>query len=258
MTLPRIIEDNCAPRYVKRGIYSTQSERASVHLTELQEQLILGSTLGNMSIHHMKKQGVSINDGSSFYDPNVTVSHAVKNRDYVYWKYHILENLVKTPPVCKLIQSVNDSFAPSTQCSFTTLAYSCLFPLFDTCYSDGGKRKITREWLKLLHDPISIATLYMDCGLPHYNVKRELYEILIRLPRSWPEELDLVREYLFLDKLDIETGRAVVREQTFASRSGTINDIRITKKSEIEKFVDLIASDMEEVPSMMRKIEPFL
>ena len=98
----------------------------------------------------------------------------------------------------------------------------------------------------------------MDCGLPHYNVKRELYEILIRLPRSWPEELDLVREYLFLDKLDIETGRAVVREQTFASRSGTVNDIRITKKSEIEKFVDLIASDVEEVPSMMRKIEPFL
>jgi DNA-directed RNA polymerase subunit RPC12/RpoP len=68
-----------------------------IQLTKTQEQMILGSLLGDMAIWRQHK-GVT---GTS--NPELRISHSTKQRDYVMWKYDILKNIARREPYEELV-----------------------------------------------------------------------------------------------------------------------------------------------------------
>ena len=149
-------------------------------------------------------------------------------------------------------------FHPSNMCSFRTFGLPALRPLFDMCYSDNGKRKITREWLGAIDTPLALASWFMDSGSPMKVGKT--YQIRITVPRARYNEVELVQEVLLWELCGINATH-YLRVPTTSSEIPALkgrHTVHILKREDNQLFVDLVAPFVEEVPSMRWKIEPFL
>ena len=86
------IEGNAKPRTIqkwcseKHGL-NRRTKRKELHLSAKQRELIMFSLLGDGHIVKRDNQPIFI------------VSHAVNQKDYLFWKYDILKNLCNIPPV---------------------------------------------------------------------------------------------------------------------------------------------------------------
>ena len=236
--------------------------RQAVQLTEEQEQLVLGSTLGNMSIF---RRMISSTGGPSEVAV-IEAAHVFANKDYVDWKYSFFTDLVGTPPSCRMVKQLVPSqpdFQSPMMCSFRTFGLPALRPLFDLCYSNNGKRKITPEWMEAIWHPIALAAWYMDSGTPlrkHEAGRTDRFVINITVPRSDINGAYIVQDYLLWDGMGIDA-MCVSRE---AGAPGNIkssqghHSLRIIKKDEVTHFIETIKKYVVKIPSMRWKIEPFL
>lgn len=232
--------------------------RQSVRLTDEQEQLILGSTLGNMSIirniHRTNRQ-------PSEY-ARVTVSHAATSRDYVDWKFSYLGSLTQTPVRCRIVNQAfpaQPEFKNSEMCEFKTCSLPSLRPLHDLCYSDDGRRKITRKWMERITHPIALAAWYMDSGVPVRTSWHVEGRVQITVPRTDYAGAEIVREVLLGEGCGFETVHHVQDLPYTAIRASRGHQfISIGRREDVKEFVRLVAPYVLRVPSMYWKIEPLL
>jgi len=127
-----------------------------IALTKIQEQMILGSLLGDMCIWRQHKGITGISN------PELRISHSSKQRDYVMWKYDILKNIARKEPY-EIIQKTGFG-AGFSAVRFETKSLSCLNPIYDVVMGEENEKHITQEWLDMITDPIAIATWFMDDG----------------------------------------------------------------------------------------------
>ncbi len=223
-------------------------------LTDEQVQLILGSTLGNMSINR-QLGGATL---TSKRNPRVRVEHVESNMDYIQWKFSILGNLVTPMGIrCSEVRDNRCDWEDRRMCFFTTRCLSELYPLFNLCYSNGGKRRITPEWVRTLHHPISLAAYFMDSG--GVGARGRYSQVRFTVPRCTVEEANIVKKYLFEEGMGIHTTLVSdinkIRGRLVAGGHHTLT---IAKRSDVENFISIVMPYVMGVPSMRWKIEPFL
>lgn len=112
-----------------------------------QEQLILGTLLGD---------GCITFSGSK--KPRYRVNHSSKQEAYVWMKYNVIKDLVKSEP--KIVPNLGYG---KFSCRFETLSSDIILNYHNLCYSNNGKKKVTKEWLNKL-TPEGLAYWYMDDG----------------------------------------------------------------------------------------------
>ena len=110
-------------------------------LSEFQQQLILGSVLGD---GYMRKKT----------NAHLQITHSIKQKEYVDWKYGVLRNLILTPP--KPYKGNGNRIGYR----FFTRSLPEITFIYDIFYRN--KVKIVPSVLKLT--PISLAVWYMDDG----------------------------------------------------------------------------------------------
>ena len=113
-------------------------------LTPEQKSLIIGIILGDGYLRIVPRRK------NAFLE----VNHSANQKDYVDWKYNILQSIVKSKP--KLRNGNGHRIA----CRFYTRCLPEITDLYKTFYRE--KQKVIPEGLSI--DPIGLATWYMDDG----------------------------------------------------------------------------------------------
>src|ERR1035437_7519296 len=112
-------------------------------LTQLQKAVVIGSMFGDGYIRKLKGRK------NAFLE----INHFFKQKEYVDWKYSVLENLTKSKPKMRLGKANRIAYR------FYTRQLSELTEIMNKFYV--GNKKIIPE-IKL--DPITLAVWYMDDG----------------------------------------------------------------------------------------------
>lgn len=115
-------------------------------LSEIQQQLILGCVLGD---GYLRKKT----------NAHLQITHSIKQKEYVDWKYQILKDIVITPP------KAYQGNANRIGYRFFTRSIPELTEFYNTFYQCG--KKIIPDNLVL--SPLSLAVLYMDDGSKTYR-----------------------------------------------------------------------------------------
>ena len=113
-------------------------------LTQEQKSLIIGTILGDGYLRIIPRRK------NAFLE----VNHSIKQKDYVDWKYSVLQSIVKNGP--KLRKGNGNRIA----CRFYTRCLSEITDSFKYFYKDG--KKIIPHDLQI--NPFSLAVWYMDDG----------------------------------------------------------------------------------------------
>ena len=115
----------------------------------LQEKTIIGSLLGD--------GGLIATGGGRRY--RFTVSHCTAQKDYLFWEYDILKDIVRTPP---RHQQLTNSW------KFNTVSSDLLTELHGLFYK--GRQKVVPDLVReAIKDPYVLAVWYMDDG----NLRRQ-------------------------------------------------------------------------------------
>ena len=113
-------------------------------LTQEQKSLIIGTILGDGYLRIIPRRK------NAFLE----VKHSAKQKDYVDWKYSVLQSIVKSKP--KLRNGNGNRIA----CRFYTCCHSEITDLFRYFYKDG--KKIIPDNLEI--NSLGLAVWYMDDG----------------------------------------------------------------------------------------------
>lgn len=113
-------------------------------LTQKQKSLIIGTTLGDGYLRIIPKRK------NAFLE----VNHSATQKNYVDWKYSILQSIVKNKPKSRHGNGNRIAYRFYTRC------LSEITDLFRYFYRDG--KKIIPVDLKI--DPLGLAVWYMDDG----------------------------------------------------------------------------------------------
>jgi hypothetical protein len=113
-------------------------------LTQVQKSLIIGTILGDgyLRIIPLRKNAF------------LEVNHSVVQKDYVDWKYSILQSIVKSKPKLRKSNGFRIAYRFYTRC------LSEITDLFRYFYRNG--KKIVPDSLEI--SPLSLAVWYMDDG----------------------------------------------------------------------------------------------
>jgi LAGLIDADG DNA endonuclease family len=112
-------------------------------LTQLQKAVVVGSMLGDGYVRKMKGRK------NAFLE----INHSFKQKEYVDWKYSVLENLTKSKPKMRLGKANRVAYR------FYTKQLPELTEIMNKFYA--GNKKIIP---KIRLDPITLAVWYMDDG----------------------------------------------------------------------------------------------
>lgn len=119
-------------------------------LTKEQNSLIIGTLLGDGCL---EKQSVN---------SRLKIDHFSVNKDYVFWKYKILENVAADKP--RIVRQLNKrSGKICERWAFATRSEPVLNPYFDLFYGTG-KKELNLGFIKLFKEPLSLAVWLMDDG----------------------------------------------------------------------------------------------
>jgi hypothetical protein len=184
-------------------------------ITKRQRELILGAVLGDGFLQKTGKRNARLR-----------LEHSEKQRDYLWWKYETLSNLMQDKP--KPIQR----FHPRWKKAYTY--YRCqthAMPLLGryqrAFYDEQGRKRVPQQIKRWLKAPLTLAVWYMDDG-HYYPRDRSAY---IYLPRYSREEVAWLIEalsenfglraraivkkgypVLYFDPRETERLKAIVRE----------------------------------------------
>ena len=117
-------------------------------ITNLQHDLIVGSLLGDASVRQRDKHC------------NFRVGHTVKQKNYLLWKYDILEEYTLSQPKWNA-RTINDNRPLRTLELATTTHYS--FNFYRNLFYKNGIKRVTRKILDLLNAQ-SLAIWVCDDG----------------------------------------------------------------------------------------------
>ena len=115
-------------------------------LTEVQRSVIVGCLLGD---GYMRKKT----------NAHLEVNHAYSQKDYVDWKYRVLKNLVRTPPVRRRGNGGRVAYR------FTTRSLLPITKFYEEFYRYG--RKVVPSNLQI--SSLSLAVWFMDDGSKSYK-----------------------------------------------------------------------------------------
>lgn len=117
--------------------------RNTIHLTELQRSIIVGTLLGDGSlIETFSKKNLRLQ-----------IDHCEAQKEYVFWKYEMLKTLILTSPS---YQIKNRSWR------FRTISHPEITEIGELFYQD--RRKIIPKNLEKMLTPIGLAVWFMDDG----------------------------------------------------------------------------------------------
>ncbi len=137
-------------------------------LSDSQKSIITGKLLGDGSLRKKKNTLLEIN-------------HSHKQKEYVFWLYDRLKNLVRTPPKKRAFGLNRFSYR------FTTLSYEALNSFYEDFYLPSGYKHVPTT-LKM--DGLSLAVWFMDDGS---KSRRSVY--------LNTQQFKIVDQLLLLDKL---------------------------------------------------------
>ena len=130
----------------------------SMNPSVIQEQVLLGTLLGDASAYPNKKENC--------YN-GVDMQHSLKQKDYVDYKKKLLGDLSNTARAytCK------NSYGKEKY-GLNTIIDKRTQQIYEICYIDE-KKTVTKEWLDKLNT-LGLAIWYMDDGSLHKNIRSEI------------------------------------------------------------------------------------
>jgi hypothetical protein len=124
-------------------------------ITSQQEQLVLGSLLGDANLHVVESKRISKKYVCKGTRARVRFRHGPKQLEYIEWKYRILQPHAKTVPVPKPSAGfTKTTVAFNTSCDFMGVAESVLV---------DGRKSPNSIWLSQITE-LGLAVWYMDDG----------------------------------------------------------------------------------------------
>lgn len=182
-------------------------------LTDRQMSIITGKLLGDGSLRKKKNTLLEIN-------------HSHTQKQYVFWLYDELRNLVRTPP--KLRKSGKNRLSYR----FTTLSLKNLNSFYKDFYGSNGGKKRMPTTLKL--DGLTLAVWFMDDGS---KSRRSIY--------LNTQQFTKFDQQLLLRKLqDIEILATLNKDKSYFR-------IRLSQKT-MGRYIELIKPFM--IESMLYKL----
>lgn len=156
--------------------------KSSLTLTEIQRNFIIGSLLGDGNLRFTAKH----------HEANFTVDHGEKQKEYVWWKYHLLKDWVLTEP--KEVKRIyhKDRERILTSYRFFTISHKEFTSLYYLFYRDGIKI-IPQHIDKILKDNFSLAVWLMDDG------NKNSSSVFLNTQYFSEAEQELLRECLYLN-----------------------------------------------------------
>jgi len=133
--------------------------KASLGLSERQEQLLVGMLLGDAHLERQKGARLA----------RLKVEHSVAQLTYVEWKYREWRPWVRTPPAIRARRNRRGTI--STNVGFTSLSHEHLEEFRLRFYAN--RRKVVPAEIKLT--PLSMAVWFMDDGSRKSSQCRGLY-----------------------------------------------------------------------------------
>lgn len=148
-------------------------------LNEIQQQMILGTLLGDASVYPNKK-GETQNRGIAY-------NHSLKQKEYVYFKNKIMGEFHRhVEPYISGFGS--DGLRSRTSCTITTNE------IIKICIKND-KKTVNKEWLNRL-STVGLAFWYMDDGsLAHNDGQRD--RATLHTQGFLESEVDLIIDHLF-------------------------------------------------------------
>jgi len=198
-------------------------------LTDDQRAFIIGTMLGDASL---EVTHTSIN-------ARINIEHSSKQRDYVNWKYNIIEPYVSRSGIWHRTRLLSGK--SHDMYGFRTICHPIFTNMWNIFY-DRGVKVVTNEIANSL-SPLSIATWLMDDGGRNGNC------VIFCTHSFTPPEIDRLRKVLQY-KYNIYTTK-----QSAGYRKGSNQKcyvIYVLKKS-MNTLYDLVVPHI--IPSMMYKIE---
>jgi recombination protein RecA len=186
-------------------------ERNTLPLTYEQEQLILGSLLGDASLSYRQEQGA--------YD--FQVGHCLGQKELLEYKANILGTKVRS--------YIKDENSYSAGKEFFITSYYNKYELdriYKICFSDGIKT-VSEEWVSAVNE-MAIAIWFMDDGTSSY-IQNSVMARFSTLSFT-KEQLEILQRRL--EDFDVDTTL-----QKHADGTGLVIAIR---QSSVNKFMDLI------------------
>jgi len=194
-------------------------------LTKIQKEYLLGALLGDDALFRKKEETY----------PSLKVVHSAKQKDYVFWKYNIWEDIVLSGVKKINVWVKNKKYSTFR---FYTREHPAFLHFYNLFYKNGPKR-LSREILNNL-TPFSIAIWYMDDGT---YIKSRGRSWIATNSFSYQEHL-IIQEY-FKEKWNLPTTVGTSDSGTHYLKFNTGNTIKFLKI--IEKYI---------IPCFNYKIEP--
>ena len=122
------------------------------YLSEFQKEVIIGSLLGDARLECRSKEG----------NARLRIHQGDRQKEFAFWKYNILKNLVATPPrrvICCHNPKTNEPH-------YSWYFHSLTFPEFKDLYCKfySKKRKVLPENIDEMLTPVGLAVWIMDDG----------------------------------------------------------------------------------------------
>jgi len=154
--------------------YFSQKEH---QLSELQEQMILGSLLGDMALRKDTKNR-SIN-------AKLFLVHSIKQEELFMKKINILGEFISSYRLC---EPKPDSRTGKVYKTWRgeSKAHPCFTEIYNLLYPNN-KKTITKEYLDKINNPIALAYWFMDDGTYSGNIATDSFSL---------EECELLKEWL--------------------------------------------------------------
>jgi len=133
---------------IKLGLYKKE-----VQLDSIEWELAVGAILGDGNLRFVRKNRQA----------NLIVDHGIGQKDYVLWKYRLMERWVMTPPK-ELYRVYHKNMARElTSVRFSTISHPEFTALYNLFYKEGVKT-IPENISEILVSPFSLAVWFMDDG----------------------------------------------------------------------------------------------
>jgi len=137
----------------RRSLNLISNKSSDINITKVQEQLIIGTVLGDGHLYNYKDTAM------------LKFDHSLKQKDYLFYKYNIIKNLCNKEPYYltqkdKRTSKVYEKYSCRTKSLISLKKYRKLF----YC----PKKQINLEICDLI-DTMAVAIHYFDDGYLHKN-----------------------------------------------------------------------------------------
>lgn len=182
---------NCSIPTVRRhrGILNLKQQRyfsqLDVSLTEEQEQMILGSLLGDLNLSHPQS--------NRHNNSRLAIVHSVKQKALFMKKVEILGEFMgayrlETPPPDKRTGKIYQTYRGNSH------SHPIFTNIYNILYINKVKT-VTEEYLSKIHHPIALAYWFMDDGSKNGEIATRLFSI---------SECELLQKWL-LEKFNTQS-----------------------------------------------------